>query len=277
MRYNSLKSGCHRLGLRLRRRVPSILVAVGIGGMVVSAIMACVATTRIGEVTEEIAAVHTGAATEQNAKERPTAVYRRATICFAKLYGPSISLGVLSALCILASHHLLTRRGVALAAAYATVDKSFRDYRRRVVERYGEDVDRSLRYGLPSEDTEGPIACDGFMCRFDASSVYWEDDDAENLRFIRERQRVANNMLRSKGYLFLNDVYQMLGVKKTAAGQSVGWLYDGAFHGNSTVVITVLEAGGEIQNGAVRPGHTMLLDFNVEGDIVHDFVYYDKM
>lgn len=78
-------------------------------------------------------------------------VYVQTGVKFAKLYGPSVVLGVLSITSILASNNILRKRNVALGAAYAAIDKGFKEYRSRVIERFGEEVDRELKYNLKAK------------------------------------------------------------------------------------------------------------------------------
>ena len=78
-------------------------------------------------------------------------VYVQTGMKFAKLYGPSVILGALSITSILASNNILRKRNVALSAAYAAIDKGFKEYRSRVIERFGEEVDRELKYNLKAK------------------------------------------------------------------------------------------------------------------------------
>ena len=63
---------------------------------------------------------------------------------------------------------------------------------------------------------------------FDSTCVPWTTDRTYNLMFLRHQERFANDKLKAKGFIFLNDVYEMLGMKKTALGQLAGWVYKDA-------------------------------------------------
>ena len=141
---------------QLKKHSPEILILAGVAGTVVSAVMACKATTKIGEILDEsketIDAIHEAQKNEalsekypENVAQRDLAiVYIQTGVKLAKLYAPSVILGTLSITSILASNNILRKRNVALAAAYATVDKGFKEYRSRVVENFGEEVDQQL-------------------------------------------------------------------------------------------------------------------------------------
>ena len=154
----SLSGTVHKVGFKLQRKSPEILVGLGIIGAVTSAVLACKATTKAGKIIEEandaISTIHqanengvTNAGetySEQDCKKDLAVAYVQTGVKFAKLYAPSVLLGAASITSILASHNIMKKRNVALAAAYAAVDKSFKDYRGRVLERFGEQVEKEL-------------------------------------------------------------------------------------------------------------------------------------
>ena len=99
-----------------------------------------------------------------------------------------------------------------------------------------------------------------------------------NMAFLRAQQQRANDILRSRGFLFLNEVYRMLGLKETVAGQCVGWVYDRSEStvGDNYVDFNITEIEKEIQeNPDEEPERVILLDFNVDGSIMNDFVRFD--
>ena len=167
----SVSGTVHKVGFKLQKKSPEILVAVGIIGVVTSAVMACKATTKAGKLMEETKealdniheAEESGVTkagetySKDDCKKDLTIAYVQAGVKFVKLYGPSVVLGAMSITSILASHNILKKRNVALAAAYAAVDKSFKDYRGRVLERFGEQVEKELRYGIKAQEIEKTV------------------------------------------------------------------------------------------------------------------------
>lgn len=87
--------------------------------------------------------------------------------------------------------------------------------------------------------------------------------------FLRAQQQFANDKLVADGFLFLNDVYDMLGIDKTPTGQLVGWKYDELNNdvGDNYVDFGIMETNRETEDGGYEP--VILLDFNVDGDILH--------
>lgn len=297
----SLTRTANKVGFKLQKHSPEILVVAGIVGAVASAVMACKATTKLSEITEEskahLDAIHTamenpesmpdGDYSEDDGKKDLTIVYAQTAGKIIKLYAPSIILGTLSIGAILTSNNMLRKRNMALTTAYAAVDKSFKEYRSRVVERFGEELDRELKYNIRKEQVEETIvdengeektvtkevevvdssAISDFARFYDDGCLGWTKDPEMNLMFLRRQQDAANDRLKDKGYLFLNEVYEMLGIQRSKAGQSVGWIYDkdNVYKIDFGIYDTHKEANRNFVNGYER---TILLDFNVDGDIL---------
>lgn len=102
---------------------------------------------------------------------------------------------------------------------------------------------------------------------FDAGCAAWENDSEFNLTFLKIQQNYANEKLKSQGYLFLNDVYDMLGIPRTKAGQVVGWVYneDNPIGDNFVDFGIYSEGNRDFVNGFDK---NPLLDFNVDGNIL---------
>jgi len=154
----SVSSTMSKTAMKLRKHSPEILVVAGVIGTVASAVLACKATTKVGAILDDtketLDTIHKGAETgavngqeytPEDGKKDITIVYVQTGLKLAKLYAPAVILGTLSITSILASNNILRKRNVALGAAYAAIDKSFKEYRGRVIERFGEQVDKELK------------------------------------------------------------------------------------------------------------------------------------
>lgn len=299
---NNLTRVAKKSGLKFRKHSPEILVVSGVVGVVASAVMACKATTKLESVLDEskekVETIHnyveengyTEKYTEEDSKKDLTIVYTQSALKVAKLYAPSVALGALSIAAILGGHNLLRKRNLALAAAYTALDKSFKDYRGRVIERFGKELDRELRFNLKSKEIEevtknedGTETVEKKVVQvsdcgnqyspyakfYDDGCLGWEKDPELNLMFLRRQQDAANEILKRDGYLFLNDVYTMLGIPRTSVGQIVGWVYDeknpvGDNYVDFGIYDIYKEKSRDFVNGYER---TIILDFNVDGDI----------
>ena len=294
--FNKVKFG-------VKKHSPEILIVTGVAGVIASAVMACKATTKIGKVADDhkkqINEVHDSLErgytksgetyNEEDSKKDLTIIYAQTCLKYAKLYAPAVILGTLSLTAIVSSNNILRKRNVALAAAYTAVDKSFKEYRGRVVERFGKDLDRELRYNIKAKEIEetvvdengeekkvkktievaDPNSYSDYAKIFDESCVGWTKSPEYNLMFLKQQQAHANRLLQQNGILFLNDVYEMLGFQKTQAGQVVGWIYDEEHPiGDNFVDFGIYnlysEKARDFVNGYER---SIVLDFNVDGNV----------
>ena len=300
---NSVSYNAHRIGFKIKKASPEIMVVAGVVGVVTSTVMACKATTKVNDILEEtrkqVDDVHNvldsdvisaDEYTNDDAKKDLAIIYTQTGVKLIKLYAPSVLVGALSITGILASHKILKKRNVALTAAYATIDRSFKEYRGRVVERFGKELDRELRYNIKAQEIEektvdkdgnetiekktvsvvDPNMYSDYARIFDNGSMGWTKDPEYNLMFLKLQQNQANDRLRAQGYLFLNDVYDMLGIPRTKAGQIVGWIYDednpvGDNFVDFGIYDIYNEKACDFVNGRER---SIVLDFNVDGNIL---------
>ena len=285
----------------VQKHSPEILAGVGVVGVVASTVMACKATMKLNDILEEsketrdkIREVEANPRYEEqysheDAKKDLTVNYTQTAVKIAKLYAPAVILGSASLGCLLASNDILRKRNAALSAAYMTVDKSFKEYRSRVAERFGEEVEKEIRYNIKAMEVENVIANeDGsetvvmeqakvmdpnlysdYARFFDAASPCWQNDPEYNLMFLKAQQQYANDLLKAKGRLFLNEVYDMLGIDRTKAGQVVGWVYNPENPtGDNFVDFGIYDMSKERVRAFVNGYEpSILLDFNVDGDI----------
>lgn len=282
--------------MKLKKHSPEILVVAGIAGTVVSAVLACKATTKVAEILDEtkgtLDTIHEGMETgaingqeytTEDGKKDTVVVYAQTGMKLAKLYAPAIILGTLSITSILASNNILRKRNVTLGAAYAAIDKSFKEYRGRVIERFGEQVDTELKYGIKAKKFEeievdpetgkekkvkktvmvaDPNLQSDYAVYFDSKSRNYETNPDYNRMFLKAQQAFANDKLQTRGHLFLNEVLDDLDLPRTPAGQIVGWTKDGP---DGYVNFRIVEVERETEDGRHEPA--LLLDFNVEGNI----------
>lgn len=291
----------NKVAFKMKKHAPEILVIAGVGGTIVTTVMACKATTKINEVLaenkEQIAKTknyveETGFSdkyTEKDYQKDLTVMYTQRGLKLFKLYAPAIAVGTISITAILAGHNVLKKRNVALAAAYEVVNKNFKDYRGRVIDRFGNELDRELRYNIRKEEVEKTVIDEKtgkertvkeiteiadidpsseYAKFFDESCPGWTKDPEYNLMFLRNQQQYANDLLESRGYLFLNEVYEMLGIQRTRQGQVIGWIYDKNVIDkvNFGIYNIANPANRRFVNGYER---SILLDFNVDGDILN--------
>jgi Family of unknown function (DUF6353) len=275
-----------RNALLLEKSSPNLLFGVGLAGMIGSTVLACRATLKMEEVLGEAKGkLDTAKDLEhENYSENDRGrdmylIYVQTSVKIVRAYTPALVVGGLSVVFLTKSHVMLTRRNAALTAAYAALERGFAEYRARVVEKYGEEEDRNLRYAAHTVTTgegktknrelkAGVIGPSIYARWFNADSSSWNSDPNVNYFFLKCQQDWANDQLKARGHLFLNEVYDMLGMPRSTAGSVVGWVLGagddyvnfGVLMDNDMCIVDFFYADDEI-----------LLDFNVDG------VIYDKI
>lgn len=274
-----------------QKNSPGLLFGAGVIGMAASTVLACRATLKMDDLLEEAKdrlddarSLQHFKYTEKDRTKDVSLIHFQTTIKIAKLYAPSVIVGGLSIAALTKSHSILNQRNAALTAAYAALDKGFREYRTRVVEKYGEEEDRNFRYnteeveikdekGDPKTVTRiGPGQPSIYARFFDQTSPSWNPEPVYNMAFINAQQNWANDRLRGCGHVFLNEVYDMFGFDRTKEGAVVGWVMNKDGSGDNYVDFGVFDGRTQVARDFVngREG-AILLDFNVDG------IIYDKI
>lgn len=279
-----------RTGLKLQKHSPEILMAAGITGIVVGTIMACRATTKLNDILEEheesVNDIKKDAGlVESDYKKELTMAYASTALKVVKLYAPAVTMEVAAIGCILGSHGIMKKRNVALMAAYKAVEQSFNDYRQRVIEEFGEEKDYDLKHGIQHEkvkvDEDGkkvtktlnkadPNSISQYARFFDAASKEWQGIPEYDLMFLKSQQNYMNDLLHARGHVFLNEVYDALGLERSRAGAVVGWIL--TKDGDNYVDFGIFD-GDRPRTRAFVNGteENILLDFNVDG-VIYDLI-----
>lgn len=306
---NKVTRKLYKVKFGLKKHSPEILVVAGTVGVVTSAVLACKATLKVNAVVDEAkenlnkieVAGQKGVTeagetyTEEDVKNETKIVYIQTGVKLAKLYALPVGLGVVSIAAILGGHNILRKRNIALAASYTALFNDFKGYRSRVVERFGEQLDKELKYNLKTkeveeivvhedgteeivkkkeqvmDDPDGLAGYDSFARFFDDGCAGWDPNPEYSLMFLNQQQNYANDKLRRQGYLFLNDVYDMLGIPKCKEGQTHGWVYDEKNPIGDNFVDFGIYNISRRKNRDFVNGYekVILLDFNHDGNILN--------
>lgn len=303
---NSVTRKFYKVGFQLKKHSPEILVGAGVVGVVASAVLACKATLKVNAVVEEAKAniekINQAAEegktaagesySEEDAKNDTKIMYIQTGVALAKTYAVPVTLGAVSIAAILGGHNILRKRNIALAASYTALMKDYRGYRSRVVERFGETLDRELKYNIKTKEVEETVVNeDGteqkvkktievmdqdpnyygpFARFFDDGCAGWDPNPEYSLMFLNQQQNYANDKLKRQGYLFVNDVYEMLGIPKCKEGQTHGWVYDEKNPIGDNFIDFGIYNGHIAKNRDFVNGYekVILLDFNHDGNIL---------
>lgn len=275
-----------RAGLVLSKHAPTILTAAGTAGFIGTTILASKATLKVEEtIAEETAllvkvheAHEAGKLEDKDALHDKVVLYTRMTTKLAKLYAPALILGAASIVSLATGHGIMLKRNASLAAAYAAVDQAFKTYKKKIESKFGKEAVLDALVSTPQEDLtkdemtlEAVTAVDGvspYGVIFDEDNVNWSADEDLAKLHLDCQQQYANDILQTRGHIFLNEVYKMLGFPHTPAGAVTGWVKG---QGDDFVDFNIFDGmfEGEDKNG--RTVTKWALDFNVDG------VMWDKI
>lgn len=282
---------------------PEIFVGAGCAGLIVAGVMACKKTLKLQEIKEkhkdildQIDEMEENGLADENVEythedaehDRKLMKVKKAAE-YVKLYSIPVGIATVSFASIIWGHKILRKRNAALVAAYTAVDQGFKEYRKRVVERFGEDVDKQLRFNTtPVEEkkkvkhedgttetvkTTKNVANGNLVGKSEYARIFyegnngWSDCPEDSLLFLTNQMKYFNNLLRAKGYVFLNEVYEALGFKPSKAGQIVGWVYKPEDSSRDNYIDFGIH---QVCNDRYLDGCecNVILDFNVDGPII---------
>ena len=290
----------------IKKNSPEILLGAGIVGFVGTIVLACRATCRADEVLEfhrrkikdindakEIADADPEGEMSYDVeiyRQDKAIRYLKTTGSLAKLYAPTVAVGTLSLACILTSRNIMQKRYLGVVAAYNGVSAAFEEYRKRVRDEYGEGLDKHFRYGttydeLPVYDENGKktkekeqvektetemVMPTDDSCRFfDSSNPNWDKNPAFSMMWLRGQQNILNDILHTRGHVFLNEVYDALGFPHTPQGAVLGWI-DG--EGDNCIDFGLYDPNKEnVRRFVNGVDNVIMLEFN------HDGVIWDKI
>ena len=304
----TLRKSFKKAQLTVRKHSPEILMVAGVIGTVAGAVMACKETLELEDVLDEckqekMELEEQYAMCEEYSEDALKKDQVKLTIKqvakIVKLYAPSVIMEVTSIGVIFASNDIMRKRNASMAAAYATLNSMYKRYRQNVIESYGEEVDKDMRFGVKHEKVT-EIDEDGNKVKIDARIVDLDNTalaisdysrffqmgckgfDASsgryNLLYLKGIQAMFNNKLIADGYVMLNDVYRELGFDTIPEGWSIGWVYDEANPiGDNYIDFGLYEARNKNQRAVNDWEPVILMDFNVDGNLYEDPKLYSLL
>ena len=264
--------------LHLQKATPTLLTYAGVAGVVATAVVAARAgakSERAGLVSDFKDACERAGTTDESRGGALFRTYRMYGKEFAKIYAPTLIVGGLTVACVVSGHSVLSARNAGLMAAYKALDEGFKNYRKNVEDEYGGEAERRIFVKAKEKVDDDPKkraqhGVSTYARFFDETSKEWSKTPEYNLLLLKSRQAWANDLLQARGHLFLNEVYDMLGIPRSQQGAVVGWTI--SKDGDNFVDFGIYDIDNvnarSFVNGTER---SILLDFNVDG------VIYDRI
>jgi len=280
---------------------PEILIGIGVAGILTSTFLACRATlkapaaldtakAKFASIAEAKDLAEQGAC-EYTAKDRKDDIIAASAQTaweFTKIYAIPAAIMVTSLVCIFKGHGITAKRNAGLSAAVTALSTGYSAYRDRVKEKLGEEAESDLYYGRKTEtiDVE-TVGKDGkvkikkekvttldisdspsvYARFFDEGATEYRQSAELNRAFLHATQNYCNDKLRLNKVLFLNEVYDMLGLDRSKQGVVVGWAI-GEDRDNFVDFGIFNENNAQARRFINGDEPSVLLDFNVDGVVM---------
>lgn len=208
-----------------KRHGSTILTIAGSVGVIATTILAVKATPKATQLIEK--------AKEEKGEELTAIETVQVTW---KTYIPAVTMAVGTVSCIFGANVMSKRNQAALVSAYALIDSSYRQYKHKLVEIYGEETHNSVIDAIAAEKAKEVGIYAESMC---ANSCLIDDEacgdpvlfyDQFSDRYFKSTieqvitaQYHFNRNFVLRGYCPLNELYDFLGLESTAYGDTVGW------------------------------------------------------
>lgn len=196
----------------LRKNASTILTFVGGAGVVGTTIMAVKATPKALERIE---------AAEEIKGEKLTKL--EVVNVAGPVYIPTVITGAATLACIFGANILNTRKQAALMSAYALLDNSYKEYRNKVTELYGEDADNNVKEAVAKDKYDS----DDNKNMDDKMNLYYDDYSGRYFQATSETILRAENQINRKmsetSSVYLNEYFELVGLERTDYGDYMGW------------------------------------------------------
>lgn len=213
----ALQKICYGSKLYLKRNSSTILTCLGAAGVVATAITAATATPKAIKILQQ--------AKEEKGEDLTKL---ESLVAAGPAYIPSVAIGASTIACIFGANVLNKRKQAALTSAYALVDSSYKKYRTKLQELYGEEADIQIREAIVKEDCKdidvwapgcGSIDRKGEKRVFELNGRYFES----TMESVINAEYHFNRNFSLRGYASLNEFYEFLGLATTEEGSVLGW------------------------------------------------------
>lgn len=286
-----------RQKLKLNTHSPTLLLGAGIVGVIGTTVLASRATLKSQPVLEtahlELERLRYNAektfdetdlrVPENELRKHRVAIYTDAAVQLTKLYGPSVILGAVSIGCLVQSHRILNDRYANVATAYVALQETFDRYRQRIRSEIGDEKEKEIYYDgqemtVIEPGPNGPKKTKVKKFGDDGGSIYarlwgpetsreWRETPEYNVMFLRQVEKHCNEQLRLNGHVWLNYVYNQLGLEDSEYA-NVGWLYERGT-GDSYIDFGIWDETEKTSLWDFMVGNEgeIMLDFNCDGPI----------
>lgn len=287
---NTLVKVMNKTKFKVIAESPTIAIGAGVVGLGATIVLSSRATLKAQEVVAEHKeainqtvedynlvkdsknADGTPKLTEKDFELMQLNVWFKSAVKMVKLYAPSVALAGLSIAAIVYGRNMFQNRIATLGAAYQVATSSLEAYRKKVGEEVGVEKEEVL-YHETLKDlapkngkvNKKPNEYSVYARFYDEYAPNWTPRSGENRYFLHSTQSYFNDILNRRGYVFLNEVYNHLGLEEVPEGQVMGWI-----RGKDTYIDFGIFDGNTMATRAFINDNepSVLLDFNITGYIL---------
>lgn len=195
----------------IKQHASTILSYVGATGVVITAIIVAKEVPKVLSLLED--------AKEEKGEELTK--WEKVKIA-GPVYAPSIITGAATIACIFGSNIISTRKQASLVGAYALLEKSYKEYKKKTDEIYGEEAGMNIRSEIAKDkcidnielsDNDKELFYDFYSGRYFESTK----------EIIMLAQYETNRAMHINGAVCLNEYYELLGLEQKPEYENVGW------------------------------------------------------
>ena len=210
--------------LFLKKNSATILTVVAAAGVITTSILSAKAAIKASRV---LAHKEEEKGEKLTLEETISAVWT--------IYIPPIVAGGSTIACVFGANILNQRQQASLASAYALVDSSYKEYKAKLKELYGEEAHNNIVDAIAAEECdEVHISAGGLTSAYtqeiesDAEPrLFYDEYSGRYFETTIEKVLLAEYHLNRnyilRGFARLNEFYEFLGLEPTDYGETVGW------------------------------------------------------
>lgn len=216
--------------------------------------------------------------TEQTHNTAKLSISMQTGVKVLKAYGPTLAIAGLSIASIIYGRNIFQKRLTSLAAALQITTATLERYRTAVAEETGEEKEAEIYKSATQKHLErmadqidsleestaarNKVSRTAFARWFDQTNAKWTNQPGENRFLIASSQNYFNDLLRRRGYVFLNEVYTHLGFQPVPEGQTMGWIHN-SDHPDTVIDFDVFNSQSSESRAFVNDlTSNVLLDFH---------------
>lgn len=195
----------------IKRNAPTILSCLGVAGVVATTVTAVKATPKALAIIENA----------EEEKGKKLSKWEKVNLA-GPVYISTVITGVATAACILGSNVISNRQQATLMSAYALLGNSYKEYKKKTDELYGEEAGKHIREEIAKDKYtgDGKILDDNKELFFDFYSGRYFESTKEAVMWA---QYETNRALFTNYAVSLNEYYDFLGLEERPEYDLVGW------------------------------------------------------